>query len=134
MGKSPAKPNASAKADAVKAKPGTDQAIVDAGGEGEGAKAEAGGSQLRLKELVEGVVKTTGAKPKEAREIVLATLIEIGAALDRGDSINLPEFGKGRISRKTEEADGSSVSVLKLRRGVVPKAKEDKEKLAGDAE
>ena len=76
------------------------------------------------------VLKSVGGKPKDVREIVLATLVELGAALDRGDGLNLPDFGKGRVARRNEEADGSSSFVIKLKRGGVPKVKEEKEALA----
>ena len=58
----------------------------------------------------------------------------MGAALDRGDGLNLPDFGKGRIVRSTPGADGEVAFVLKLRRGGTPKKKEEKEALAEGSE
>ena len=98
------------------------------------AKPEGTNGQLRLKDLVDTVMQATGAKPKDVREIVLATLAQLGAALDRGDGLNLPEFGKGRVTRSNTEADGSTSLVLKIKRGIVPKKKDDKEALAAASE
>ena len=111
-------------------------AMTDTVGEGEAgtAKTEGAHAQLRLKDLVDTVMQATGAKPKDVREIVLATLAQLGAALDRGDGLNLPEFGKGRITRSNTEADGSTSLVLKIKRGIIPKKKDDKEALAAVSE
>ncbi len=126
MAKSPAKPS-----DATKTPPAGSAAAVDQSVEaGNEAKPEGASGQLRVKDLVDLVLKSVGGKPKDVREIVLATLVELGAALDRGDGLNLPDFGKGRVARRNEEADGSSSFVIKLKRGGVPKVKEEKEALA----
>lgn len=106
--------------------PAADAALVAAAPEG-------APGVLRFKELVEEVVKSTGAKPKDAKEIALATLTAIGAALGRGDALNLPEFGKGRIARSSVDEAGNAAIVLKLRRGE-GKKKEGKEALAEAAE
>ncbi len=86
--------------------------------------------QLRLKELVDNVAAATGFKIKEVREIVTATLVQLGAALERGDALNLPEFGKARVSRRTDGPDGSSALVLKIRRNGAGRKKEEREALA----
>lgn len=97
------------------------------------AGAEAASGVLRFKDLVEQVVQATGAKPKDAKEIALATLAAMGAALGRGEGLNLPEFGKGRIARSSVDAAGNAAIVLKLRRGE-GKKKEGDEALAEAAE
>ncbi len=131
MAKTPAKTPAPKTASPAAPTEGMDNVVE--GGAGL-AKPEGGNNQLRLKDLVETVIQSTGAKPKDVREIVLATLTELGLALDRGDGLNLPEFGKGRVTRRNAEADGSSSFMLKVKRGIVPKSKEDKETLAAASE
>lgn len=87
---------------------------------------------LRLKELVERVVAATGGKKAGVREIVEATLVQMGDALKKGESLNLPAFGKVRVARQSSEAGGAMT--LKLRQAVPggPKGKAAKEGLAED--
>ena len=70
---------------------------------------------LRLKELVDRVVAATGGKKKGVKEVVEATLTQLGAALQKGESLNLPEFGKMRVARAGTEGGGAMT--LKLRQG-----------------
>ena len=72
--------------------------LVDGGAEPAEAGAEEdaaakGGAALRLKDLVDRVVTATGGKKKGVKEIVEATLLQMGAALQKGDTLNLPAFG-----------------------------------------
>ncbi len=83
-------------------------------GEGEAAEGK-GGSGLRLKELVDRVVAATGGKKKDVKGLVEATLLQMGAALQKGESLNLPTFGKVRIARQSKEEGGAMT--LKLRQG-----------------
>lgn len=69
---------------------------------------------LRLKELVDRVVASTGGKKKGTKEIVEATLTQLGLALQNGEMLNLPEFGKLRVARPQGAAPGSAMT-LKLR-------------------
>ena len=96
---------------------------------GEEAAAKAGAG-LRLKELVDRVVATTGGKKKGVKEIVEATLLQMGEALKKGESLNLPALGKMRVAR--QGAEGGGAMTLKLRQGTVggAKAKAEKEPLA----
>lgn len=71
---------------------------------------------LKLKELLAAVVTKTGAKKKDAKDIVEAALAEITAALTRGHSLNLPPLGNLRVT-KTQEKGEAKMMVLKLRIG-----------------
>jgi DNA-binding protein HU-alpha len=88
---------------------------------GEDAMADAGeadvpaGPVLKKKELVERVAETAGVKKKTAKSVVEATLVELGAALTRGEALNLPPFGKVRVNRQ-RDAGGGEVLILRLRR------------------
>jgi nucleoid DNA-binding protein len=82
----------------------------------EQTKAEA----LRIKALIDRIAATSQVKRKEMREVVEATLAELGAALAKGESLNLPGLGIVRVTRKAE----NGVMVLRLR----PNATTSKEK------
>lgn len=93
---------------------------------------------LRLKALVEGVTETSGLNKKDVKTVIEAALLQIGAVLARGESINLPGLGRIRVARKgtTENA----AMTLKLRQGDGGKGKgksaeaDDKEPLAEDSD
>lgn len=70
---------------------------------------------LKIKDLVELVTAAVGGKKKDVKDIVEATLTQMGLALDRGHSLNLPAFGKARVARQQPAASGA-VLTLKLRR------------------
>ena len=70
---------------------------------------------LRVKDLVDRVSNTGDFKKKDVRDIVEATLAELGAALEAGEVLNLPPFGKLKVGRSRDLANGSMMT-LKLRR------------------
>jgi len=69
---------------------------------------------LRLKGLIERVAASTGGKTKGLKEIVEATLAQLGLALQNGEMLNLPELGKVRVAKVQGTAPGSAMT-LKLR-------------------
>ena len=74
------------------------------------------GTTLRAKDLVARVAEATGAKIKDIKITVEATLSELGKALDAGEALNLPPLGRVKITPAKEEG-GSAPMKLKLRRG-----------------
>ena len=70
---------------------------------------------LRVKDLVDRVSNAGDFKKKDVRDIVEATLAELGRALEAGEVLNLPPFGKLRVGRTRDLANGSMMT-LKLRR------------------
>lgn len=93
------------------------------------------GAILRTRDLVARVCEATGAKIKDARATVEATLAELGKSLDAGELLNLPPLGAVRITpAKAEGGDGPMK--LKLRRGAGTAGgkKDDKEALAAPGE
>lgn len=93
------------------------------------------GATLRAKDLIGRVAEATGVKIKDVREIVAATLAELGKSLDAGETLVLPPLGKLRITPpKTEGATGPMK--LKLNRGAAPGARKKaaKEALAEGGE
>lgn len=70
---------------------------------------------LKKNDLIDKVVATTGAKKAMVRDIVEATLNVLGDALSKGAMLNLPPFGKVKVSRTSDAASGRPMT-LKLRR------------------
>jgi nucleoid DNA-binding protein len=73
------------------------------------------GKVIKLKDLLDHVVKATGGKKKAVKETVTATLDALGAALSRGDGLNLPALGKAQVNRQRTLAEGEMI-IVKLRR------------------
>lgn len=78
--------------------------------------AAAPGAVLKKKDLLDRVAARSGVKKSEARDIVEAVLAELGAALARGEGLNLPPLGKAKVNRTRDSAQGE-VLIVKLRRG-----------------
>jgi nucleoid DNA-binding protein len=71
----------------------------------------------KRKDLVDRVTAEIGGRKGGVREIVEATLSEIGAALERGEDLLLPPLGRLRIVKsKAAAAGGAATLTLKLRR------------------
>lgn len=96
-----------ARAPAEQAQEGVPATAADAG-----APREA----LRLKDLVARVAERADVRKPVARGVLEAALDEIGAALSRGQGLNLPPLGKAKVNRQKERG-GAEVLVVKLRRG-----------------
>lgn len=145
MATKPTSPNAAnkagVKANGPRAAKAKAAAVADpvVAGEGEGDAAAKGVAGLRLKQLVDRVVAATGGKKKGVKEIVEATLLQMGEALKKGENLNLPAFGKVRIARQAAEGTSGAMT-LKMRQGggagggAGAKAKAEKEALADAAD
>lgn len=92
------------------AKPARAEGAGDSGGPATAAKV------LRKKEFLERVVETSGAKKKDAKSVVEATLKLLGDALAAGEALVLPPFGKAKVNRQKGTNSGELL-VVKLRRG-----------------
>jgi nucleoid DNA-binding protein len=84
---------------------------------------------MKLRDLVDRVSDSTGGKKKDVKEIVEATLNEMGGALARGEEMNLPGIGKVRVARSADK-DGRAIMVLKVRGPGAPKNNAAKDGLA----
>ena len=82
---------------------------------------------LGRKDLLEKVREASGAKKKDVKTIVEATLSLMGEALARGEVLQLPPFGVARVTRGLDT--GAKSLVVKLRRAK-PGEKPAKETLA----
>ncbi len=136
MANTPTTPKIAAKGPRAAARPklaaNADAPDMDVVEDGDGAGKGRAVPGLRLKELVDRVVAATGGKKKGVKEVVEATLTQLGAALQKGESLNLPEFGKMRVARAG--TGGGGAMTLKLRRGpgVGGRGKSAKEAIAAD--
>lgn len=74
-----------------------------------------GASVLKMKDLLDKVVAISGAKKADARAVIEATLAVIGNALEKGDTLVLPPFGRAKVSRAAEAGSGKAMTI-KLRR------------------
>lgn len=87
--------------------------------------------QLKKKDLVARVVAALDGKKKgQVKDIVEATLAALGEALQKGESLNLPPFGKARIAKSKGEGKASSMTVKLRGAGAKNAAKAPKQALA----
>jgi nucleoid DNA-binding protein len=107
----------------------TEGAVLDTAATGEATATLV--SVVKVKDLIERVVSTSDQNKREVRVIVEATLLELGKALEAGESLNLPPLGKLRIANQRRDDQGVAMT-LKLRRGSENKQgkKAEKEALA----
>ena len=78
--------------------------------------------QMKLKDLIDGVVAKTGGKKPEVKAVVEATLAALGEALATGKALVVPPLGKLRVVKnkgpaltlKLRLADGAKAAGLAL--------------------
>ena len=71
---------------------------------------------VKLKDLIDRVARSSGAKRNVVKPIVEATLKVVGEALDAGESLTLQPLGRIKVNRSKESGGGSTLTI-KLRRG-----------------
>jgi hypothetical protein len=76
---------------------------------------ETGADFIRRKAFIDRIVASSGMKPNAVKSTLDAVLHEIGDALSKGESLNLPPLGKLSVNRKKDIKNGE-VLVCKLRR------------------
>ena len=84
--------------------------------------AVASAGQMKLKDLIDGVVAKTGGKRPEVKAVVEATLAALGEALATGKALVVPPLGKLRVVKnkgpaltlKLRLADGAKAAGLAL--------------------
>jgi nucleoid DNA-binding protein len=100
----------------------------------EDVAADAVKNGMRLKALVDHVVEATGAKRKDVKLIVEATLAKIGETLKSGENLNLPGLGKLRVARQAAEGGGAMTLKLRHHSNSESRAELDDGPLADDAD
>ena len=88
--------------------------------------------ELRKKELIDTVVERSGIKKRDVKPVIEAMLAVLGENIADGRDINIPPFGKLKVTRmkKTTKA---SVMTMRLRRSETTKV-ESTDPLAQAAE
>jgi hypothetical protein len=130
----------SAKPKAAKALPKFEAAEAGIGAKGKKRPAvDSGGSapdltvtgpQLRKADLVERVTASVDVPKQVAKTVIDAVLAELGKSLVAGEEMNLMPFGKIKITREKDAANGK-VFMVKVRQAR-PEAK-PKDKAGADA-
>lgn len=88
----------------------------------------------RLKELVARVATATDSKRAQVRTVVEALLVEMGAALEKGETLHLPGLGRMRVARTRAQGSGSVMSVKLKRAGAKAPQNSAAAPLADDGE
>lgn len=104
------------------------EVVAEAAGEAVGA------TVTKIKELVARIAETTGQKKGAVKDIVEATLGEIGKALEKGEALHLPGLGRLRVNRSKAAGTGTVMSVKVKRAGAKAAKNTSSEPLAEDGE
>jgi len=72
--------------------------------------------QLKPGDLVDRVVARSGAKKRDAKGIVEATLAELGEALSKGEELNLKPMGKMVVKREKRVEDRHVLNLKLVRK------------------
>ncbi|MBR9844470.1 MAG: DNA-binding protein [Rhodobacteraceae bacterium] len=78
------------------------------------AKPVLSGPEMKKKELIDMVVERSGIKKRYAKPTIEAALAVLGEALDEGRELNLRPFGKMKVQRAKDVANGK-VMMVRLR-------------------
>ncbi|MCU0803175.1 MAG: HU family DNA-binding protein [Rhodobacteraceae bacterium] len=92
------------------------------------------GATLKMKDLVAQVSDAAGGRKKGVKEIVEATLTALGAALGKGDAINLPGFGRAKVAHPEDKGTGKPMTIKLRSQPAAAARKAGKEGLAEAAE
>ncbi|KUF12831.1 hypothetical protein AVJ23_00925 [Pseudoponticoccus marisrubri] len=65
---------------------------------------------MKKKELVELAVERSGVKKRDAKPAIEAALAVLGEALSDGRELNLPNFGKLKITRMKKGDNGQIIN------------------------
>jgi hypothetical protein len=88
------------------------------------------GPEMKKRELVDAVVKRSGVKKKDAKQVVEAMLAVLGESLAEARELNLQPLGRLKVTR-VKQTNGGQVLICKLRQNEGGE-KADKEALAED--
>ncbi|SMO51327.1 HU family DNA-binding protein [Paracoccus laeviglucosivorans] len=70
---------------------------------------------LQKRQFLSRIAHRTGMRNAQIKDIVEATLAELGEAMAAGQTLALPPLGRARINRQ-RDVSGAEVIVLRLRR------------------
>ena len=72
---------------------------------------------LQKRQFLSAVAQRSGMRSAQIKDIVEATLAELGDAIAAGQTLALPPLGRARINRQ-RDVSGSEVIILRLRRRI----------------
>lgn len=72
---------------------------------------------LQKRQFLNAVAQRSGMRPAQIKDVVEATLAELGDAIASGQTLALPPLGRARVNRQ-KDLSGSEVIILRLRRRV----------------
>ena len=98
---------------------------------GDADAVKSGNGALKKKDLLERVTAATGGKKKDVKEVVEATIAVLGAALQSGEGLNLPPFGKARVAKSKGEGASRAMTV-KLRGAGAKRVEKDRKQPLAD--
>jgi DNA-binding protein len=76
---------------------------------------------LRKKDMLQRLAERTGMRKNQIKPVMEAVLAELGDALIKGESLNLPPLGKLSVNRSIAQ-ENADVVICKLRRAKAPGA------------
>lgn len=76
--------------------------------------------QLRMRDVLERVVDRSGMRKGEARTAIETTMAVIGEAIENGEDIDLPGFGKLKLQREKATARGKTFVLRLVRNSATP--------------
>jgi hypothetical protein len=92
-----------------------DAALAAVAAQSEPSAEPAAAGALKLRDLVDRVVSSTGQPRLQVKKAIEAALAVFGEALDQDQALNLPHLGKIRVGKPGNPAEGQPM-VLKIRR------------------
>jgi nucleoid DNA-binding protein len=87
-------------------------------------------AMLKMKDLVDRVVKASGGKKKGVKDIVEATLTALGDAFGKGEAVNLPGFGRAKVAHAEDKGAGKPMTIKMKSQGTPAAARARKDPLA----
>lgn len=70
---------------------------------------------LQKRQFLNAVAQRSGMRSAQIKEVVEATLAELGDAIASGQTLALPPLGRARVNRQ-KDVSGAEVIILRLRR------------------
>ena len=70
---------------------------------------------LQKRQFLNAVAQRSGLRSAQIKEVVEATLAELGEAIASGQTLALPPLGRARVNRQ-KDVSGAEVIILRLRR------------------
>lgn len=80
--------------------------------------------KLVKKDLIDRVIARSGVKPRHARQVTDALLVELGAMLEEAETLQLQPLGNLKVQRRKDLDDGEIIITKLRRKKPVPESKD----------